>query len=143
MQTLSELLRAQARHFREKTFLVFEDKSWTYGTYFAQVEKLAQVLVDHGVVKGQPVCLYLPNRPELAFAYHACQLIGAIAVPMSAMYRSAELNNIMVRSNAAPRADATSYARRNAATARWRVAGSLSADTYGGPSVNRSPDTKQ
>ena len=71
MQTLSELLRSQARHFRDKTYLVCEDKSWTYGEYFSQVEKLAQVLVEHGVRKGQPVCLYLPSRPELAFAYHA------------------------------------------------------------------------
>jgi long-chain acyl-CoA synthetase len=100
MQTLAELLRSQAHHFRDKTFLVCGDKSWTYGAYFAQVEKLAQVLVDHGVTKGQPVCLYLPSRPELAFAYHACQLIGAIATPMSAMYRSAELNKIVARTGA-------------------------------------------
>ncbi len=97
MQTLSELLRSQAHHFRDKTFLVFGEKSCTYGTYFAQVEKLAQVLVDHDVTKGQPVCLYLPSQPELAIAYHACQLIGAIATPMSAMYRSAELNKIVAR----------------------------------------------
>jgi acyl-CoA synthetase (AMP-forming)/AMP-acid ligase II len=58
MQTLSELLRSHARHFRHKTFLVCGDKTWTYGEYFAQVEKLAQVLVDHGVSTGQPVCLY-------------------------------------------------------------------------------------
>ena len=101
MQTLSELLRSQARHFRDKTFLACEDKSWTYGEYFTQVEKLAQVLVDHGVSKGQPVCLYLPSRPELAFAYHACQLIGAIATPMSAMYRSAEIIKIVGRTGAA------------------------------------------
>ena len=100
MQTLSELLRSHARHFRHKTYLVCEDKSWTYGEYFSQVEKLAKVLVEHGVSKGQPVCLYLPSRPELAFAYHACQLIGAIATPMSSMYRSAELNKILARTGA-------------------------------------------
>ncbi|MFM9940085.1 MAG: class I adenylate-forming enzyme family protein [Hyphomicrobiaceae bacterium] len=100
MQTLSELLRSQARHFGGKTFLVFADKSWTYAAYVDQVEKLARVLVDHGVTKGQPVCLYLPSRPELAFAYHACQLIGAIATPMSAMYRSAEITKIVTRTGA-------------------------------------------
>jgi long-chain acyl-CoA synthetase len=100
MQTLSELLRSHARHFRDKVFLICEDKTWTYGAYFAQVEKLAQVLLDHGVRKGQPVCLYLPSRPELAFAYHACQLIGAIAVPMSAMYRSTEITRIVTKTAA-------------------------------------------
>jgi long-chain acyl-CoA synthetase len=100
MQTLAELLRSHARHFRDKVFLICEDKTWTYGAYFSQVEKLAQVLVDQGVGRGQPVCLYLPSRPELAIAYHACQLIGAIAVPMSAMYRSTEITRIVSRTGA-------------------------------------------
>lgn len=100
MQTLSELLRSQARHFGEKVFLVFGDKSWTYAAYLDQVERLARVLADQGVTKGEPVCLYLPSRPELAFAYHACQLIGAIATPMSAMYRSAEITKIVTRTAA-------------------------------------------
>jgi long-chain acyl-CoA synthetase len=100
MQTLPELLRSHARHFKDKVFLVFEDKTWTYGAYFNQVEKLAQVLADHGVRKGQAVCLYLPSRPELAFAYHACQLIGAIAVPMSAMSRSTEITRILSKTAA-------------------------------------------
>lgn len=100
MQTLAELLRSQARHFRHKPFLVCEDRTWTYGAYLTEVEKLAQVLIDYGVTKGQPVCLYLPSRPELAFAYHACQLIGAIATPMSAMYRSAEISKIAARTSA-------------------------------------------
>lgn len=100
MQTLSELLRSQARHFGSKTFLVYGDQSWTFAAYLDQVERLARVLVEHGVAKGDPVCLYLPSRPEFAFAYHACQLIGAIATPMSAMYRSAEITKIVTRTAA-------------------------------------------
>ncbi len=100
MQTLSELLKSQARHFANKTFLVCEDRSWTYAEYYDQAARLAQVLLDHGVAKGEPVCLYLPSRPELAFAYHACQLIGAIATPMSAMYRSSEITKIVPRTAA-------------------------------------------
>ncbi len=100
MQTLSELLRSHARHFKDKPFLICEDRRWTYGAYVGEVERLAQVLVDHGVTKGMPVCLYLPSRPELAIAYHACQLVGAIATPMSAMYRSAEITKIVTRTAA-------------------------------------------
>ena len=100
MQTLAELLRSHARHFRNKKFLICEERTWTYGEYVDQVERLARVLMDHGVAKGDPVCLYLPSRPELALAYHACQLIGAIATPMSAMYRSAEIIKIATRTAA-------------------------------------------
>jgi long-chain acyl-CoA synthetase len=52
------------------------------------------------VTKGQLVCLYLLSCPELAFAFHAYQLISTIATPMSAMYRSAELNTIVARTGA-------------------------------------------
>lgn len=41
--------------------------------------------------KGNPVGLYLPSTPEVAVAYHACQKIGAIALPISDSYKSSEV----------------------------------------------------
>ena len=100
MQTLSDLLRSRAVHFPDKTFLVCEDWSWTFGAYLDAVARLAQLLRDRGVVRGQPVCLYLPSRPQIAIGYHACQLVGAIAAPMSGMYRSGEITRIVPRTGA-------------------------------------------
>jgi len=50
----------------------------TYRELSAQVNRLANVLVAHGVRKGDRVCLYLPMIPEAAYAMLACARIGAV-----------------------------------------------------------------
>ena len=50
----------------------------SYNTLYAQVNKMANVLRDQGVKKGDRVCIYLPMIPELAYAVLACARIGAI-----------------------------------------------------------------
>jgi acetyl-CoA synthetase len=39
---------------------------------------MANVLLAHGVRRGDRVCIYLPMTPELAFSMLACARIGAI-----------------------------------------------------------------
>ena len=40
--------------------------------------RIANVLLAHGVKKGDRVCIYLPMIPELAYAMLACARIGAV-----------------------------------------------------------------
>lgn len=51
---------------------------YTYNDLYVEVSKLANVLRDQGVEKGDRVCIYLPMIPELAFTVLACARIGAI-----------------------------------------------------------------
>ena len=55
-----------------------ESKHYTYNQLYAEVSKMTNVLRDHGVEKGDRVCIYLPMIPELAFSMLACARIGAI-----------------------------------------------------------------
>lgn len=50
----------------------------TYKQLHTRVCKMANVLKDHGILKGDRVCIYLPMIPELAIALLACARIGAI-----------------------------------------------------------------
>ena len=52
--------------------------SLTYRELYDQVCRFANVLKDHGIQKGDRVCLYLPMIPEAAIAMLACARIGAI-----------------------------------------------------------------
>lgn len=68
-----------------KTALIWEpndpkEKSlrFTYNELHAQVCKMANVLKNLGVKKGDRVCIYLPMIPELSFAVLACARIGAV-----------------------------------------------------------------
>ena len=53
-------------------------RSYTYKELLAEVNKMANVLKNMGVQKGDRVCIYLPMIPELAFATLACARLGAI-----------------------------------------------------------------
>lgn len=50
----------------------------TYGELQAQASKLAWVLKDKGVKKGDTVALYMPMIPEAVVAFMACTRIGAV-----------------------------------------------------------------
>jgi acetyl-CoA synthetase len=76
------------RHIADKgnqTALIWEpndpkeaSKHYSYQQLLAEVNKMANVLKNIGVEKGDRVCIYLPMIPELAFATLACARIGAI-----------------------------------------------------------------
>ena len=55
-----------------------ESKHITYREAHAEVCRLANVLKDRGVGKGDRVCIYMPMIPEAAYAMLACARIGAI-----------------------------------------------------------------
>ncbi|MHC5354729.1 acetate--CoA ligase [Myroides sp. LJL115] len=50
----------------------------TYQDLYQRVCKMANVLKDLGVKKGDRVCIYLPMIPELAVSMLACARIGAV-----------------------------------------------------------------
>ncbi|SIS50279.1 acetyl-coenzyme A synthetase [Zobellia uliginosa] len=69
----------------EKTAILFEPNDpdeeaqrITYRQLHERVCRMANVLKDHGVKKGDRVCIYLPMIPELAISLLACARIGAI-----------------------------------------------------------------
>lgn len=68
-----------------KTAIIFEPNDpkeetqhITYRQLHEQVSRMANVLKEHGIGKGDRVCIYLPMIPELAVALLACARIGAI-----------------------------------------------------------------
>jgi acetyl-CoA synthetase len=83
---------------KEKTAIIFEPNNpsepaqhITYRELHEQVCKLANVLRDKGIGKGDRVGIYLPMIPELAIAVLACARIGAIHSVVFAGFSSAAL----------------------------------------------------
>lgn len=50
----------------------------TYARLHKRVCQVAQMLINNGVKKGDPVCIYMGMVPELAYAVLGCARIGAI-----------------------------------------------------------------
>lgn len=53
-------------------------KNYTYKQLHTEVCRMANILLNLGVKKGDRVCVYLPMIPELSFAVLACARIGAV-----------------------------------------------------------------
>lgn len=69
---------------RDQTALIFEgdeptdSEHITYGQLHDKVCRLANVLKQRGVKKGDRVCIYMPMIPEVGYAMLACARIGAV-----------------------------------------------------------------
>src|SRR5258708_646229 len=57
---------------------VNEEKSFTFGELFAEVNRAAALIESLGVKRGDRVIVYMPMIPEACFAILACARIGAI-----------------------------------------------------------------
>jgi len=82
-----------------KTAIIFEPNNpkeeaqhITYRELHEQVCRMANVLKEKGVGKGDRVCIYLPMIPELAVALLACARIGAIHSVVFAGFSSIALS---------------------------------------------------
>ncbi|MCF6129413.1 acetate--CoA ligase [Flavobacterium sp. AS60] len=69
----------------DKTAIIFEPNNpdeealhISYNELYERVARMANVLREQGIQKGDRVCIYLPMIPELAVATLACARIGAI-----------------------------------------------------------------
>lgn len=97
MERLNDLLARNARDLADRPFLITPDGALTYVAFARWVAALAAVLAARGVVSGDRVGLLLPSRPLAVAGFWACQHLGAIPVPMSAMYREEEVRSALAK----------------------------------------------
>ncbi|NMG09912.1 long-chain fatty acid--CoA ligase [Brasilonema sp. UFV-L1] len=81
--------------FPDKTALIFENKSFTYKQLNQLTNRVANGLRGLGINKGDRVALFLPNIPEFIISYLGILKIGAVAVSVNVMLKSAEVSYIL------------------------------------------------
>ena len=97
MEILSAVLARNVRLVPDRDFIITETESYTYRQFHAATGRLANALQAKGIGKGDIVGLYLPSTPMMAVAFWACQRLGAVPAPLSAMFRHSELRKIIER----------------------------------------------
>jgi acyl-CoA synthetase (AMP-forming)/AMP-acid ligase II len=88
---LNDLIEYYAKKTPEKTAIIFEDQSITYGDFYDDINTAAHMLLELGIKHGDRVGYMFPNRPEILFLYFASFKIGAIAVPINTRYQKQEI----------------------------------------------------
>lgn len=92
LPSMREVLLQSVRAGDDRTFIVYEDERITHREHFERVVSLAHALVDDfGVRKGDRVVIAMRNYPEWSIAFFATVVIGAVAVPVNALWTGPEL----------------------------------------------------
>lgn len=96
------MLEHQALKREDDVFLSWghEGRTWSYGQWNRQVNRLAHGFLKLGVTKGDYVALLLPNCPEFILAWFALSKIGAIELAISDAYKAEFLVHPMQLSKA-------------------------------------------
>jgi long-chain acyl-CoA synthetase len=95
------LVFAAARNHGDKTFVVYEDETWTFNKAMDHVDALASLLVNtYGVKKGDRVAVAMRNYPEWVMSFAAIISVGAISVSMNSWWTSDEMDYALEDSGA-------------------------------------------
>ncbi|WP_405525917.1 AMP-binding protein [Streptomyces avidinii] len=99
-ETIGDNLDRTVRRFpgRDALVDVTAGRRWTYAELAADVDALALGLLDLGIVRGDRVGIWAPNRAEWTLVQYATAKIGAILVTVNPAYRSHELEYVLGQS---------------------------------------------
>ncbi len=97
---IARILEASVERYPNHTALIFEDRKWTYAAWLARVRRFAQALSDMGVRPGDRVAFYISTSENSVTTYFACQLLGAVSVPLNFRLSAGEAVYILQDSGA-------------------------------------------
>lgn len=101
-ETIGQNLRQTVLKYPENDALICLEQNYraTYKEFWQQVEEVSKALLGIGVMKGQRLALWAPNRFEWVLMQYATARVGIILVNINPAYRSAELTYVMNQSGA-------------------------------------------
>jgi fatty-acyl-CoA synthase/long-chain acyl-CoA synthetase len=89
--TTGDLLVRGANLHPDRNLIVFPESRHTYRDVLAGAESIARGLLALGVCRGDHVGLLTINNVEYVEAFFGIELLGCVAVPLNARYKTAEL----------------------------------------------------
>lgn len=94
------LLTRNSQYRPNHVGIVVEDTRLTFQDFNRNVNRVASMLRDLGIEKGDKIAIILPNCLELLELYWASAKLGAVAVPLSTLLMSRGLKSLINDSDA-------------------------------------------
>jgi fatty-acyl-CoA synthase len=93
--TLGDLLVKSAQHYGDNDLLIFPERRVTYTQMHDMAYRRARALVAAGMGPGSHIGILMANCIEYVEYLMAVQLIGGMAIPINARYKSSELAYVL------------------------------------------------
>ncbi|GAB3026903.1 acyl-CoA synthetase [Nocardioides flavus (ex Wang et al. 2016)] len=97
---VGDSLTRSASRYPDKEAVVDGDRRLTYRQFDEQVNTLANGLIARGYARGDALALMSGNSLEFLVVYYACAKAGLIVVPISLVWRTAEISYVIGHSRA-------------------------------------------
>ena len=94
-RTLGQDLRAAAAECPTRQAVVAPDRTLSYAELDAAADRVAGVLAELGVQRGDRVALVLPNSADMAQAIYGVTRAGAAFTPLNATIKEAKLARVL------------------------------------------------
>jgi fatty-acyl-CoA synthase len=98
-QTLGALLDEAARRWGAREALSYEGRRWSFAQLQADSDCTARALLHLGILPGDHVALWMPNRPEWLCTFFALAKMGAVVVPINTRFRTTDLAYVLWQSD--------------------------------------------
>lgn len=93
--SISQLWAERVNQYRDKTYLHFYDRSWTYGEMEEKAARVAGLFKSLGARHGEHIAILVPNAPEFLFAWFGAMTGGFTAVTINTLLKGEELEYII------------------------------------------------
>ena len=84
----------------DRTALRLDGFTMSYSEVLAMTNRIANILVDHGIRKGDKVAMMIPNTPYFPIVYYAILSVGATVVPINVLLKAQEIQFYLEDSDA-------------------------------------------
>jgi long-chain acyl-CoA synthetase len=95
MMLIGDMLRRDAKLFKQKVGLIDSDKNFTYSELNSRANRLANALSGLGVKKGERIAFMGNNSHQFVEYYFALAKAGFVSVPVNARFSSDEASYIV------------------------------------------------
>lgn len=88
---LAHYLQLSAETHPDKTAVILDGQKLTYAQLNDMVRRVATILQERGVKRGDKVAMMLPNCPQFPVVYYGILYAGATVVPINVLLKAHEI----------------------------------------------------
>ncbi|HET6936521.1 MAG TPA: AMP-binding protein [Candidatus Angelobacter sp.] len=95
-----DALRRSAARSPQQRAIHFMGRDLTYADLDVLTNRMARLLLERGIRRGDAVAILATNTPEFAAAFFACARIGAVLTPINLMFTPEDVDYVLEKTRA-------------------------------------------